>query len=315
MSEAAIRPPAFVLFNPHARGGQAAVRWGRICGRLAERFDLSVTEAVSSERCRCAVRRAVEQGTRTFLAAGGDGTVNALLNALVASRGSRPLSAFALGAVGLGSSNDFHKPYGRLVDGVPCRIDPSHARPRDVGVATIASPGVQAARRCFIVSASLGVTAEGNAFFNRGDGVARRLKRWWPAAAMGYAAMQGILRHRNAEATITVAGVAGHALITNLSILKTAYVSGTLRFDTPVLPDDGRFAVNLCDGMGRLAAVRALFNLARGRFDGRPHCRHWRATHVDVELAEERTLELDGEITSASRVSFEILPERMSVCA
>jgi diacylglycerol kinase (ATP) len=315
VSEARVRPAAFVLFNRHARGGQAGGLWERIRGYVAERFDLSVTDSGSPEFNLHAVRCALEAGTHTFLAAGGDGTVNALLNALVVSKGSRPLSGVVLGAVGLGSSNDFHKPYGELVGGVPCLIDWAHARPRDVALATIAAQGGETTRRCFIVSASLGVTAEGNAFFNRGDLVLRPLKRWWPAAAMAYAAMQSILRHRNGEATVTVDGVSERAWITNLSVLKTPFLSGSLRFDTPVLSDDGLLAVNLCAGMARLGAVRALVDLARGRFAGRPHCRHWRATRADVELAEERTLELDGEITSASSVSFEILPERIPVCA
>ena len=55
-------------------------------------------------------RAALARGTRVFIAAGGDGTAHALLNALVDAPGRPPLDALALGAVGLGSSNDLHKP-------------------------------------------------------------------------------------------------------------------------------------------------------------------------------------------------------------
>jgi len=282
---------------------------------VEERFRLTVAECGSPEGNLGAVRRAAEAGVRVFLAAGGDGTVNALLNALLASGGTRPFRDLALGAIGLGSSNDFHKPGGATLGTWPCRIDVAHARPRDVGLATVTDSGGGTFRRAFFVSASLGVTAEANAFFNGGDAVMRGLKRRWTAGAIAYAALRTILRHRNLGGALSVDGASERVPITNLSVLKTPYLSGGLRFDTPAFPDDGLFAVNLCAGMGPCGAVRALVDLAHGRFAGRPYCRHWRSPRVVVGMDREAVLELDGEVTVASRVSFEIGPERIPVCA
>jgi diacylglycerol kinase family enzyme len=313
--EEAARPAALVLLNRHARGGGAATAWESVRRSVEERFRVTVDGCGSCEDNLAAVGRAATEGARVFLAAGGDGTVNALLNALLAADGTRPLGEVVLGAIGLGSSNDFHKPGGATLGEWPCRIDAARARPRDVGLATITEPGGRTFRRAFLVSASLGVTAEANAFFNGKDPIVRALKRRWTAGAIAYAALRTISRFRNLEGAVTIDGTPERVPITNLSVLKTPFLSGGLRFDTPVLPDDGLFAVNLCAGMGRWGAVRALADLARGRFAGRPNCRHWRSPRVAVAMDRDAWLELDGEVTVASRVRFAIGPERIPVCA
>src|SRR5437016_2873987 len=91
-----------VVLNPNAHGGRARQLWHRITRPAGWTVvDRDYSGAVSS---------AVHNGERSFVAAGGDGTVNALLNAIVACENRPPLEEFTLGAVGLGSSNDFHKP-------------------------------------------------------------------------------------------------------------------------------------------------------------------------------------------------------------
>ena len=119
------RPPAVVLLNPAAGGRRRLARWWRARGSLAAVCEPRVVETDLAGKWRAAVRREIEDGTRLFIAAGGDGTVSALADELVWARGRIPLGEFTLGAVGLGSSNDFHKPFGRAVGGVPVRIEPS----------------------------------------------------------------------------------------------------------------------------------------------------------------------------------------------
>ncbi len=98
--------------------------------RRAGAFDV---EEVGPFDCVAAsVREAVAKGERAFIAAGGDGTVNLLLNAVM-ELGSG-VTDIRIGAVGLGSSNDFHKPHGpdSVIAGVPVRVDCNSARPCDV---------------------------------------------------------------------------------------------------------------------------------------------------------------------------------------
>ncbi len=307
------RPAAVVLLNPAAGGGRAPARWREVEGAVASACEARVVETDPAGEWRFTVRREIEEGTRLFIAAGGDGTVSALADELARARGWIPLEEFTLGAVGLGSSNDFHKPFSRTVDGIPLRVEPSGER-RDVCVARWEAPDGRAHTRCFVISASVGVVAEANAFFNGGDGPERWLRGRWTGAAILYAALHTIATWRNLALRVRCAGRTARAAVTNLSVSKTPFVSGMFRYDRSVAPDDGLLAVHLCEGMSRDEAVRALADLARGRFEGRPKRRHWNSWRVAVAAPQPVAVELDGEVVLARRVAFGVLKEQLRLC-
>jgi diacylglycerol kinase (ATP) len=298
---------ALVLLNPNARHGRGRARYAVVGEEIAAGFDALVIETEPSGN-DTPIRAALDDGIRTFIAAGGDGTVNAVIDALVRLRGAIALDDLTLGAVGLGSSNDAHKPVKRTIAGIPVRIDAQHAALRDVGIARW-----DGGERAFLVSASVGVTAAANALFNREDNVLRLLKRWWVDGAIVWAAVRTIATWRNRAATLTVEEVSSAIAITHLGVAKTPWLAGGLHYDTPVEP--GRFAVNLCEGMGRLRTISTLAALARGRFIGLPGTRSWSTPRASVVFGEPCDLELDGEIFRASRVSFELLGERIRLCS
>ena len=307
------RPAGVVLLNPAAGGDRALARWRRTESAVREVCEARVIETDPAGEWRFAVRQEIENGTRLFIAAGGDGTVSALADELVRARGWIPLDQFTLGAVGLGSSNDFHKPYGQRIDGVPVRITPSEER-RDLCVARYAAPDGATHSRCFLFCASVGVVAEANAFFNEGDGAERRLRGTWTGGAILYAALHTIATWRNLTVRFRSGGRTEQAAVTNLSVSKTAYVSGMFRYDRTVAPDDGLLAVHLCEGMSRQEALGALTDLARGRFEGRAKRRHWNSWRLAVAADAPMALELDGEVMHARRVSFAVLKEQVKLC-
>jgi diacylglycerol kinase (ATP) len=297
---------ALVLLNPNARRGRGRSRYAAVKAHIDDAFEARVVETESTGNDG-PIRAALDDGIRTFIAAGGDGTVNAVIDALVRLRGAITLDELTLGAVGLGSSNDAHKPLKLQIAGIPMRIDARHAVPRDVGIARW-----DGGERAFLVSASVGVTAAANARFNHEDSVLRLLKRCWVDGAIMWAALRTIASWRNLSATLLVHETSSTVALTHLGVAKTPWLAGGLHYDTPV--EAGRFLVNLCEGMSRLRTIRTLAALARGRFVGLPGTRSWSAPRASVVLDEPCDLELDGEIFRASRVSFELLPERIRLC-
>jgi len=309
------RPPALVVINPAARHGQGAALYAGVRDAVSSRFVLREVELDRAGQWQHALAAAFSLGTRTVIAAGGDGTVGAVTSALAARRAAWPLESVCLGAVGLGSSNDFHKPARMSLGSVPLRLEVESAAPRDVGRAIVASSTGERHEHAFIVSASLGVTARANALFNHSGPAVTFLRRHWLEGGILLAALSAILSHRNLRARLSVGGEEHVCALSSLSVLKTPHLSGSLRFDTPVAPDDGLLAVNLCQDMGRPRLVTTLAGLLRGRFAGRPGTRCWRVPRVGVALEGEAELELDGEVVPAREVIFDILPERMRVCA
>jgi len=289
-----------VVVNPRAHGGEGLARWKRVAHL--------VQGTIHEGECGAAVAGAIAGGCRDFVAAGGDGTLNGVLNAIVEAKGGRPLEEFTLGSVGLGSSNDFHKPFARVVSGIPLKIDAARCALHDVGEVQYGE-----GRRCFLVGAGFGTIAQGNALFNAGCGLLGWLKRRWTGGAIAYAAVRALQQHRNVQALLE-AGTAKLHGFSNVAVIKRRYLCGALRFDTSVEPDDGLFAVNIVEPVGRLGLLWALGDLRRGRFAGRPGCMAVRAASVRIESDRTIAAEIDGEIVEGSRFEIRILPERIRVC-
>lgn len=310
------RARALVIVNAGACGGRGERRFASVRAEVEARLDARYVRLDAAGCWRETLAGALGEGIRVFIAAGGDGTVGAVADALVAHHGAVPLGALVLGAIGLGSSNDFHKPSGGArASGVPLRIDVASAAPRDLGRVHYTDADGAEHARVFVVSASLGATARANALFNARGAFMRLASRWFLDAAIVWTALRCLATHRGMDAELRLGdGAVEPVCLDNLSVLKTPHLSGGLTYDTPVAPDSGRFAVNLCEGMTRLRLGRTLAGLARGRFQGRPGTRSSSEATVAVVLGGSQPLELDGEIVWARSARFELLPERILTC-
>ena len=307
-----------VLFiNPRAAGGTAQKKWKAIEAEFIERYRPSrihIPEGISD--LRDTLRDAFQRGETDFVAAGGDGTVNALLNCVFCEIEPKDVSRTRIGAIGLGSSNDFHKPFLReqFIGGVPCKVNFQDSYLRDVGCVSFGNDG-ENIQRYFLANASCGVTAEANRSFNDPSFALSVLKRASTRAAIFYAAILTILRYRNFECSLRPGRSALHpTLLTNLAIMKNPHVSGSLLYDTPVAPNDGVFAINLSENMSKVELLRLLYSLSQGRFTHLRHTRSWSEVSTSISSSERFAIEYDGEIVCAQSADFTVLHKSIRVC-
>lgn len=309
------RARALVVLNPLAHGGAAARRFEPVRPIVAATLDARIVVGSADGAWREEVRAALADGVRTFVAAGGDGTVHALLNALVDAPRRPALDEITLGAIGLGSSNDLHKPASHVAAGVPLRLDAGRAALRDV--VRCEYRGASGSRRThLLVSASLGVSAAANARFASSAPFATLLRRASTTAAISWAALRSIALWRDLDARVAVdSGAAQRVRLASLGVLKTQWLSGALRFGGAVAPDSGDFDVVLVQGLGRGRLLLDVVALLRGRFDGRAGHRRWRARSLEVTLEADAPIEFDGEVDVARVARFDVLRERIRLCA
>lgn len=304
-----------VLLNPNAGGGTAAAKWRRFVAAmppLGEPVDLQYVK--HRQDFPALVAAAAGKGERHFVAAGGDGTVDDLLNALLGLPLALRRDAI-LGAVGLGSSNDFHKPVEKAANGVPFRMEFDQARPRDVGRALMRNSG-KTDLRYFCINASVGITAYGNALFNQPDRILRWLKSHTNGSAITYAALKAIFKYENMPMSVELAsGERTTVSLTNLGIVKNPHFSGSLRYDVPSKYNDGLFHLCAATGMGLLGRLHLLWSLSHGVFNGIPGTMCWTAPSLTMESSSPFAVELDGEIRSATRVEFSIIQNCLKVCS
>lgn len=320
--------PHAVILNPHARGGTALRHWNSFLnskeGAQFKFIPLFHESKADSSRLLPLliewIRVQIQAGARNFVAAGGDGTVGLTLNALLkaAQNAKMPSSDFRLGAIALGSSNDFHKPFespGRTqIKKTKCRIDFENAFLHDIGVAQYSVNSHQD-DLYFIVNASVGLTAEANLKFNQSEGFIGQLKKFWTNGAILAVSWATFRKYKNFPAILKWDDDVEKSIsLSNLSIVKNRHFAGSFHYDQVTLPDCGTFGVHLAYGMTKPQILRTLAALSRGKFSHLRSTKSITAQTAEISSELKFALEIDGEVITTNRATFKVQQRELYVC-
>lgn len=299
-----------VFVNPYSFGGKGFEKWKRIKPFLGDnQFEVkNLTED--------SVEEFFMNGNTNFIAAGGDGTVNILLNKIINSFTPEEVKRIKLGAIGLGSSNDFHKPFTdcKLIKDIPVKINFEKTEPRDVGCITYIEKGISK-RKYFLINASIGITAEANYLFNNPDKFLSLIKKKNTGLAIFYSALKTIFKYRNFRIKLTSAETKELQVdLTNLGIVKNPNFSGNLKFNAEADYGNGKFDVYLCSRMTKMEIIHLFYLLSKGAFNMVEKKGSFRTNLVNLGSDNPFLIEYDGEIIKTSSAGFSILPKYLQVC-
>ena len=299
-----------LLINRFARHQTAGKRWLLLRDQVLARLPPGTREVLFDppfDLDACLADLFLRKKADALVSVGGDGTMNAILHALLRHPEWRPEERY-LGGIGLGSSNDFIKPAKDRLSGAPVRLDWEHPCLSDVGKMEFITREGSPAIRYFLLNASAGVTAQANLLFNREDAVLRRLKPWWTQGAILYTVIKILFTHRNTLVSLQWDGQARKVELSNLAILKVPFVSGDFRYDQDIRPADGWLGLNYCHGMTRLELIRALFDLGRGKFPPGAGRVSEKIKQLRVEFSVPAPVETDGEVTEVTGFEVSLIP-------
>ncbi|GAB4038984.1 diacylglycerol/lipid kinase family protein [Spirosoma gilvum] len=248
-----------------------------------------------------------------IIAAGGDGTLHYVLNTLM-NLPADSLTSVYLGSIGLGSSNDFHKPVRHHIRGIPIRLDATRPIWADVGRVRYTQPDGQPQTRYFLINASLGITAQANYLFNEGDWFIKSMKNRWVGLAIQYTALKTIFSYRARTLTLRVDDASPLPVrLTNLNLLKIPYVSGSFHYRQDIRPDDGQFGLNYCYELSLPETLRLMMDMQQGRFAGIPKRVAIFARTMQVDADDFLPFEMDGEVVLTRHCTIDLLPGAIQV--
>lgn len=298
-----MKAPTFIVVNPHCHQGAGWKRWKHIRGQVIDRLpdakeiiaentgDLSsqLASIFSSNEESCVV------------SAGGDGSIHLIANAILQRK--QPLK-HALGAIGLGSSNDFLKPFQSFIKNIPVRINTNSHTAQDVGEVSYLDKNGVKQKKYFIINASIGVTAEGNANFNNPGKTLGWLKKIHTGSAITYAALTTILAYQNKPVTLRFNNKELKMAVSNVNILKIPFVSGTLHYSQNILPNDGLLGLNICRDMKRTELTQTLMQLEKGQFI--PDRKRLSTFTKKIQILSPAPIvfECDGETTASAQIEI-----------
>ena len=261
------------------------------------------------------ILESVKKNKTDFIIAGGDGSINYFLNRCMNLLDGTDLKHIRIGAVGIGSSNDFHKPFlqENIIDGIPFKLNFNEAVNRDVGCIEYRKDG-EILKKYFFINSSLGITAEGNKFFNYPDFILRYLKKINTQAAIMYAASKNIFTFKNFEIKIEINNESFTADISNLGVIKSPFFTGKLRYHSDPLPDNGLFDVHLYESLSKIKLLKLFYNLSKGVSDKSENKKYWRTNKIKIASDKLFSVEYDGEVINTNKVEFSIIPRLIKVC-
>ncbi|HEU5349664.1 MAG TPA: diacylglycerol kinase family protein [Ktedonobacterales bacterium] len=240
-------------------------------------------------------REAVRQGMEMVVAAGGDGTVNEILQELAGH-------STALGVLPLGTVNVWARETG-----IPLSM-PDAARVLLYGVRRRVDLG-RAGNHYFLMMAGIGFDAE----------VARRVEQSLlehiGLKMLDYLTTAGVLSVTQKPVRVRIRrdGKAREISALMLIIGNTRLYGGALTFTRHAVADDGLLDIVTVGGGGLMYRLGVLRNALLRRPRSGPRVRYQRARSIRIEADTPLPVQVDGEVLGTLPMSFSIAPLALTV--
>jgi len=306
-----------IFINYSANNHRAKQKWLQIQGKVLALFPekpIIVAYETPYNLKKTLNRLIHEMGVVFFVSAGGDGSLNYLLNALISFSG-KSSKKFCIGSIGLGSSNDFLKPYTTLINDIPVKLDYKKRELTDVAKVTFKDDQERMRSRFFIVNASLGLTAEANMLFNQGDPIIRFMKSRFLKAAILYTALKALIKHKNQPIRIIHGNKIKSLIISNISLTKKPFISGEFHFAQSTAHNSGKFGFHCFGELSKLELIKTMKNLQQGVFPNNSKQHTSFVSHIRIESDKLLPLETDGEIQLGYAFKFTLIHKGLSLAA
>lgn len=289
----------YIIVNPNAGSVADLETLEAALGRLPETEVCRTEAAGDAERL---AREAVRGGADLVVAAGGDGTLNEVVNGL-----SEDFDKARLALLPLGTGNDFARSIGVPDDleGALAVLESGHVRSVDVARASIGASGDTG--RYFINMSAGGFSGE----VSERAGEAK--ERWGPLAYMR-AAIGALPELKGFLTTITLNGAETLRLETyNIVVCNGRYVASGIPAAPTAILDDGLLDV-LIAPMTTIPQLAGLIPLVLlGMHVDSDLLLFRRATRVEIECDPPMAFNVDGELIGEGTASFDILPRALQV--
>lgn len=289
-----------VILNPAADRGRAAQKLDAIAQGLEARgisFEIFRTDAPG--HATEITRELLEADLDAVAAAGGDGTLNEVAQALVGT-------GVPLGVIPCGSGNDFIRAVGipRDLEGALDAIARGRAKIVDVGLVD----AVEAGRRFFLNSFGAGIDGQIALDYKR----MRYLK-----GELGYlgAAVLEVFRFRGFRARVRADGIEHEAILAFLPLQNGPYTGGGFHVAPGAAPDDGYLDMVLVEDRSVIKRIPLLKRFRDGTYLGSPGIKRLQVREVDIELGRPLVAHMDGEILPrpVAHLKVEVLPGALRV--
>jgi YegS/Rv2252/BmrU family lipid kinase len=298
-----------VILNPHAGSRRGAHDKGKIM-KLLKKHKINF-HLVTSDYPQHAIALAGEMvaaGYRNIIVAGGDGTLNEVVNGVL-RQDSCPAEEVTIGMIPVGTGNDWIRTFGIPDDykkAMEIILEGKTIR-QDIGKITIRRPK-ETVTRYFMNMAGFGFDALTAARANRlKDEGKSGIRVYIQSLASSY------VSHRSRRLRYFVDGKPYETVLFSASVGIGKFNGGGMMQAPGAAPDNGEFQVTVIRRIGLWGILRNFTGLYNGSFIRDKHVTTHTARQIQFDSDKPIPAEADGETLKRGHYMLEVLPGKIKV--
>jgi diacylglycerol kinase (ATP) len=249
--------------------------------------------------------KAVNKLYDLIIAAGGDGTLNQVLNGMMRANSKYALPV--LGLLPLGSGNDFARTIGLSANTESLAVIFENYAPQkvDIGKVTLQKNSKE------VVHYFINIVDAG-----MGPAVVKRINEGDQLLGASFAYFSSIIinffTYKSIDISIKTDTWNWNGKIRTFAIANGKYFGNGLCVAPDAKPNDGMFNTFLCGDVSVLDFIRYSGTLKRGEIIDHPEVAYQRARSVEISSSKIGLLEADGELIGELPARIEIIPNAIS---
>ena len=299
----------FVILNPHAGSGRGKKDQAEILKRLTKadfHYELAISEF--PKHIIQLTIEAIGKGFRNLIIAGGDGSLNEVVNGIFQQSVCLP-EEITVGMIPVGTGNDWIKTFGipNYYKEAVKILKQGEVMRQDIGRITFTENEVT--KTCYFANmAGFGfdamVATKTNQLKNKGrTGFSLYLQ------ALG----SSFFNYQTDKTHVIIDGQEIDELIFSVSIGIGKYNGGGMMQAPGAIPDNGLFQVTIIRKIGLFGILRNLAGLYSGKYVNDYRVSTFQAKNISISSAHNVAGEADGETLGDNKFGIDIFSQKLSV--
>jgi YegS/Rv2252/BmrU family lipid kinase len=300
----------FIVRNPVSGQGKGEKDWPEI-SKILKRYGIQYEDAVSQKHKHAIelAKTAYRSGFRKFIAMGGDGSINEVVNGILTDDPNHA-SDSTIAVIPIGKGNDWVRTmqvkgdYEQIIK----TIKMGNSIWQDVGKIKYTDDEGSLNDRYFI---SMATTGFGGFVGKRVNELAQQGKK---VTQLSYFTqiLKCLGKYDNIETEIKLNGTTLHENLFLMAVGICKSNGGGMKLTPDAKPDDHQFHVTLVHDATKGMVLGNLIKLFNGKIVNHPKVKTYVTEHIEIN-SPDTLIESDGESLGYAPASFTVIPQKLKV--